>query len=276
MSLLRLGRPLAAADVARPRVVGDHVARLNAEILGRQRSVADPRERRCRRPRANGTTFGCASRHGVDELEARDAVVVFGPRLDGDLLERRDLLVAGRPQDPHVRRAVVHHAEEVLRVAGRAETIAIGQSDAIGVVAREHQIAFEHADRPSCAKHVPVGRRPDAGLPETPSGRTRSACRCGRARGPWCPPAHRYRRRLVPRAAASWRRPDIRSAGRSASTRGADERGHGVVRRAPRSRRDAILERSVDRLERRTESPRRPAPSRRCAAPVRPRRSGAA
>ncbi len=54
---------------------------------------ADARERhRLRRPPADR----------VDQIELRDAVVVVGARLDRDFLERRDPLVAGRPEDPHV------------------------------------------------------------------------------------------------------------------------------------------------------------------------------
>ena len=43
------------------------------------------------------------------------------------------------------------------RVAGRAETIAIGEPDAIGIISREDQIAFEH----------PVARRLQA--PDPPA-----------------------------------------------------------------------------------------------------------
>ena len=141
------------------------------------------------------------------------------------------------------RSSITRESTSVSRPSGDRR---VSESDPIGIVARQHG-RLRRRDRRSCAKRR-AGRLPPQRGPARPSGRMRRACRCGRGREPSCPPDRRCRRRLVPHVAASWR-------GRILVTKidpldlCADERGHGVVRRAPRSRRDAILERSVDRFE---------------------------
>ena len=136
----RLGRSAAAVDVARARVIGHEVARLHAQILHEQR-VPGGRGQRRRFVAASGTVRSLAARRLEHQLERLDAVVVIGPRLDGDFFERRDVLVARRADDSHVRRAIVERADEVLRVAGGFETIAIDQRDAIGAVVFNRQPA---------------------------------------------------------------------------------------------------------------------------------------
>ena len=119
MSLFVSVGPLAPADVARPGVVGDHVARLHAQILDRQQFRADLRDVRPRHPTECRRPLGPAG-NGVDEIEFRDSVVVVRPRLNRHFLEGRDLLVAVRTQDPDVGRTIVHQPDEVFRLAAAA------------------------------------------------------------------------------------------------------------------------------------------------------------
>ena len=72
-------------------------------------------------------------------------MVVVGANLDRDFFERRDLLIAGGPENAHVRWTIVHHADEVLGLARRAETVRIDERDAVRIVPGENEAAFEHA-----------------------------------------------------------------------------------------------------------------------------------
>ena len=66
----------------------------------------------------SGTTFSPRRLHRVDEIEAVDAVVVLGLRLDVDFLEPRHRRSVAGSQDAHVGRPILEHADEVLGVAG--------------------------------------------------------------------------------------------------------------------------------------------------------------
>ena len=136
---LRLARRLRPRDVARPGVIGNDVARLHFEIFGGEQVRPDARDGGPGEARERHRLRGTAA-DGVDQLELRDPVVVVCARFDRDFLERRDPLIAVRPHDVHRRRTIVHHANEVLDVAGRREAVAIRQPHAIGVVFCEHQL----------------------------------------------------------------------------------------------------------------------------------------
>ena len=86
----RLGRPLAAADVARAGVVGDEVAGLTPSSSSEIGVPAVDGERRAVAARSGTTRLACR-RAPIHQLEPVDAVVVVGARLDVDFLERRDL-----------------------------------------------------------------------------------------------------------------------------------------------------------------------------------------
>ncbi len=98
------------------------------------------------RPRAaeSATTFSLPA-VGLDhELERSHTVVVIGARLDHHFLERRHLLVAGRPQNAHVGRAIVQHADEVLGVAVVRQAVDVVERDAIRAVLGHRQVRREH------------------------------------------------------------------------------------------------------------------------------------
>jgi hypothetical protein len=81
--------------------------------------------------------------HGKHQLEAADAIVVLGARLDEDLFERRRLAVAAGPQDPHVGRPVVHHPDEVLGLARIRQAFPVRQRHTVRVVPIDDEDAFE-------------------------------------------------------------------------------------------------------------------------------------
>ena len=85
----------------------------------------------------------------VDKLEAADPIVVFGARLDEDLLERGRLAIAAGPQDPHVGWTVVHDADEVLGLAGVRQPLAIRERHAIRIVAVDDEEPFDFSLRRS-------------------------------------------------------------------------------------------------------------------------------
>ena len=119
-----------------------------------------------------------AALHRVDQLEAIDAVVVFRLRLDVHFLEPRHGSIGCRLQHAHVGWTILERADEVLGVAGVADAIAIGEDDAVGVVAgdgqRRRQLVRRvggKRDRLAAAERHLAGRRrpigedlhPDAG-----------------------------------------------------------------------------------------------------------------
>ena len=116
MSLRDSDERLAAADVARPRVVGDEVAGRDVEVLEEERVPAVGRQA-VARARQRHDHF-VARRASAARGRARHAEVVVGARLDQHFLERRHLAVAGRPQDADVGRPIEQRADEVLGVAG--------------------------------------------------------------------------------------------------------------------------------------------------------------
>ena len=128
----RQRRRLPAGNVARPRVVADDVARLDAQILRREQARTDTRHVRAADGRERHDLF-LPARNRVNEIEARDPVIVVGACFDRDFLERRDALIADRTKEVDLRRPVVHQPDEVLH-ALRRETVRIGEGDAISAV----------------------------------------------------------------------------------------------------------------------------------------------
>ena len=142
----------------------------------------------------------------------RHAVVVVGARLDHHFFERRDLLVAAGPQDAHVGRAIVQHADEVFGVALVRQAVDVVERDAIRTVLRDRQSRRQHLVAPlpsgSCC-HRPASAAPRAtGLSVVI---VSSHLRAGRREDVAADPRRCAARARGPR--------DSRSARRSASTR---------------------------------------------------------
>ena len=77
---------------------------------------------------SSGTTCSLPPRTAVDQIELLDAEVVLRFGLDVDFFEARDVAVARRFQDPHFRRTIVEHADEVLGLAGSCSALPIGDA----------------------------------------------------------------------------------------------------------------------------------------------------
>src|SRR5260221_6570661 len=130
-------------NVPRPRVVDDDVAGPYTEVFGGEHAGSDPREPGAAKRREGDDLFR-ASADGIDHVQARDAEVVVRARLDRDFLERRNLRIAGRAEDVHVGRPVVHHSDEVLDPF-RAQAVRIDQADAVRRFIVHHEDRFEPA-----------------------------------------------------------------------------------------------------------------------------------
>ena len=121
----------------------------------------------------------------VHQLESLHAVVIVCARLDFHFLERRDLAIAGRPDDPDVGRAVVEHAHEVLGVLEILEAVGIGQPHAIPVVSETTRspvkVPSPACDRGSILPCASPGR-PTQSVRSSAWGRRRDGHACLRAR----------------------------------------------------------------------------------------------
>ena len=127
-----VGGQAAATHVPRAYIVGHEVARRDIQILHEQR--AGPGDsRRAARAREENRPFLTAA-YRIDQLKAVDTVVIVCSGFDRDFLERGDLAVTSRPQDPHVGRAFVDRPDEVLSVAGRTQAVDVEQRDPVGAV----------------------------------------------------------------------------------------------------------------------------------------------
>jgi hypothetical protein len=136
----RFARPFSAADIARTRVIGDHVAGTDVEIFEIQGALAA--HRRCRSAsRKWHRLFGAAAGR-IDQVERRHAKVVIGARLDCHLLQWRDLSIAGRTNDPHIRRPILQRTDEILGIARVAQSIGIRQRNPVRTVVRNRQLAL--------------------------------------------------------------------------------------------------------------------------------------
>jgi hypothetical protein len=120
----RLVGPRAAREIARAHVVRDDVARLHRQIFEKQRVPSGDVDAGTRdRQRHDRLDI----LHRVDQVEAIDAVVVFGLRLDVDFLETGHRSIRGRLENAHVGRSILERANEVFRLARGADAVAISQ-----------------------------------------------------------------------------------------------------------------------------------------------------
>ena len=128
--------------VTRGGVVGDEVAGLESHLLEEQRV----RGLRLRRPalgrRERDALLGAAI-HAVAQLKRRDAVVIAGGGLDGDLLERGDLGVAPGRRDAHVGPAILEHLDRVLHAAGDTASVGGDEVHSIEAARREREAAAQ-------------------------------------------------------------------------------------------------------------------------------------
>ena len=127
----------AAARLRIPRahVIGEEVAGLQLQVLAEDR-VGSGRPGDARRS-AQAHDPLRPPHHAVHQLEAREPEIVDGARLDGDLLEGRDLPIPRGAQDLDGRRPVLHGPDEVVAAARVGQTVRVAQPHAVGVV-REH------------------------------------------------------------------------------------------------------------------------------------------
>ena len=142
------------SHVACPRVVRDEVPRLDVQLLEVERSLP---------LQGQGSPWIAQRQHAlflptdrVDELQTLKTVVVFGARLDRDLLQRRHPPVACRTQNLDVGRSIGEHLDEVLRVTVGSQAVGVGERDPIGIIALDLEPPLQHAVRPD----LQVDRRP--------------------------------------------------------------------------------------------------------------------
>ena len=109
----------------------------------------------------------------------------------GTSSQRRDRIVAARPEDVDVRRTIVHHAHEVLD-AFRRQAVGIDETHAVRAFFRDGQRRRERPVIDPASAVRPVAPVRTRAHPRAP------ACRHERRRGRACRPARTRRRRRAP------------------------------------------------------------------------------
>src|SRR5688572_21825449 len=113
-----LRRSLTPADIASACVVRHDVARGKIEIL----QIEEPTTRGGDTAALSieGNYFLRAGAYRVDKVQRRDAKVIIGACLDGDLIDRGNLSIACGANDTDVRRTILKRTDEVLGIPGVA------------------------------------------------------------------------------------------------------------------------------------------------------------
>ncbi len=137
-------------------MVGDEVAGLDRQVLDEQGAHAG--HGRAPRGEVEGEHPFLPPRHRVDQVQARDGVVVVGPHFDGDLLERGDLAVAAGPQHPHRGGAVGHRPDHVAGRTAVRQPVRVDHAHRVPAVALDRQ-----RPRAAAVPGVGQGHPPAAG-----------------------------------------------------------------------------------------------------------------
>ena len=131
----------AATHIRRARVIRDDVTRLDVEIFQEHRMR--PHHHRLALS-ADGEDFLFSARRLDHQLQRSHAVVVVGARLDRHFLERRNFLIAGRPQDADVGRPIGQHPDEIFSVAVVRQAVHVIERDPVRPVLRDDEVGHQH------------------------------------------------------------------------------------------------------------------------------------